>query len=246
MGITYKGSPKNKNSGNALKIENDSSTHKVAVTLFGGMDYSWNKGSEDYSGYAGPAFGFSLDFPLSQGTSFQTGLSFEKKGYSLKDSSSSFYRFVRNDNILYYVDTKIQIDYAIIPALLNFQFGESGRVFFRTGPWLGLKLNARTVGTAYNEYHSETSYQLRKTIVYDDIEKSVKGYDIGWIFGCGMSIPIVKGYDAELKLQYSTSFGDVYDNSPSVAHDNPYDPLLKIRNRTISLIIGFRIPYQIK
>jgi len=143
---------------------------------------------------------------------------------------------------MYYVNTKVQTDYAIIPALMSFPAGKSKRLFFSTGPWLGLKLNARTVGAAYNDYHSETSYQEKKTVVYDDLEKYIKNYDVGWIFGCELSIPVVKKYEADLALQYSLGFTNVFDNPESGNQQSQYDPVHIIRNRTISLVLGFRIP----
>ncbi|MFA5818040.1 MAG: outer membrane beta-barrel protein [Bacteroidales bacterium] len=245
LGIAYTGFLKNKNANITSKTKSDSSYKKVTVTFRGGMNYSWNKGSngeDNYCGYTGPALGFSLRVPLGGNTSFQTGLSFERKGYSIKDSSTSFYKLIQNDNQIYYVDAKVQTDYAIIPALLSFQLGESDRVFFNTGPWLGLKLNARSVGTAYIDYHSDASYQLKKTIIYEDLEKAIKDYDLGWIFGFGVSIPVIEEYKVDLTLQYSTGFRDVFDISGTGEIYNQYDKSLSIRNRTISLILGFKIP----
>jgi len=245
LGIEYTGFLKNKNAKITSNSERDSSSEKVTVTFRGGVNYSWNKGStvtENYHGYMGPSLGFLLNFPLGKGGSFQTGFSFERKGYSIQDSSSSFYRIIKDENQRYYVDTRVQTDYAIIPALLSFPVGKSEKFFLSTGPWFGFKLNARTVGAAYDEYNSGTRYQLRKTVVYDDLEKAIKDYDIGWIFGCGASIPIVKNYKVDMALQYSTGFRDVFDKSGSGNQQNPYDPGIIIRNRTISLLLGFKIP----
>jgi hypothetical protein len=245
LGFAYTGFVKHKNVDIASKSESDSSSAKVTVTFRGGMNYSWNEGSatkENYYGYIGPALGISLDFPFGKGCYFKTGFSFERKGYSIKDSSSSFYRIIKDENLMYYVDTRVQTDYAIIPALLSFPLGKSDRILLSTGPWFGFKLDARTVGAVYNEYHSVTRYQLRKTVVYDDLDKAIKGYDLGWIFGCGVSVPLVKNYKVDIALQYSTGFRDVFDNSGTGEKQNIYDQGLKIRNRTISLLIGFRIP----
>jgi hypothetical protein len=245
IGFIYSWFIKKNNADIASKSEIDSSSEKITVTIRGGMNYSWNNGStvtENYSAYIGPSIGFLLNFPLGQGSSFQTGFSFERKGYSIRDSSSSFYRIIKDENQIYYVDTKVQTDYAIIPALLSFPFGKSEKIILSTGPWFGFKLNARTVGTAYNEYHSGNSYQLRKTVVYDDLEKAIKDYDLGWIISCGVSIPIVKNYKVNVALQYSTGFRDVFDTSGLGSKNNPYDPGLIIRNRTFSLLLGFKIP----
>jgi hypothetical protein len=245
MGLAYTGFLKNKNKDIISDIDRDTLSKKVIVTIRGGLNYSWNNAStstEKYYGLMSPSVGFLISFPIGKGASFQTGLSFERKGYSIRDSSSSFYRVIKDNNQMYKVDTRVQIDYAEIPALLTFPAGKSQHLLLSTGPWLALKLNARTVGTAYSENHSGTGYTLNETVVYDDLEKAIKDYDVGWIFGCATSIPIVNNYSVNLALQYSIGFRDVFDASRSGDIMNPYDPVLSIRNSTISLIVGFRIP----
>jgi len=244
LGFDYEFLKKNKTEVNS-KFASDSSSKKITVTFIGGLIVSSNPSTVDgkkYSPVFGPSIGFSVNIPLKYGYSFISGVSFERKGYSMKDSSSLFYRYLKNDNPTYYIDTKVQVDYAIIPFLISVPLGKSQKLFFNTGPWLGLKLNARNVGVAYNEYRSESSYTIRKTIIYDDIEKLIKDNDIGWIFGCGVSLPVEKNYRVDIALQYSTGFKNVFNNSAEGNQQNLYDPDPIIRFRTISLLIGFRIP----
>jgi hypothetical protein len=144
---------------------------------------------------------------------------------------------ITDDYLRYDVDTKIQTDYAIIPALLTFFLCNRELLFFSTGPWLGLKLNARTVGVAYNEDINASSYQLKETIVNDDLEKSFENYDIGWLFGCGIKIPFASKYAVDLSLQYSPGFRQMFNNSYYGDATQ-----LKVKNRTVSLVMGFRIP----
>ena len=245
FGIAYTGFTRDKNSKIALGEENDSSDNKVTVKVIGGINYSWNQESAEegkYYGYAGPSVGFSLNLPFGQGGVFQTGFSFERKGYAVKDSSASYYKLIRNENPTYFIDTRVQIDYAIVPAIVSFPVGKPDRLFFSTGPWVGFKLNARTVGAGYIENHSGSTYQLKKTIIYEDIEKAIKGFDLGWIFGLGMTVPVVKTYKVDMAIQYSAGFRDVFDKSGTGESLNPYEKSHKIRNRTISLFFGFRIP----
>jgi hypothetical protein len=245
LGIEYTGFLKNRNSRITSGNHTDSLSVKIGVIMTAGANVSWNSstsGGKKYSPVFGPSLGFLIDFPIGNKSSFQTGFSFDRKGYSLKDSSSSFYQYIRNSNQVYYVDSKVQIDYAIIPALLSFRAGKADRISISTGPWVGLKLNARNVGVAYNETRSASAYQLRETVIYDDFEKAIKNYDLGWIFGCGVSVPVVKNYKVEMALQYSIGFRDVYCNPETGIQQTPSDPVHVIRNRTISLLLGFRIP----
>jgi hypothetical protein len=246
FGIAYTGFLKSKNVPLNSRQDTDSSSKNVSVTIAGGINYSWitgGKPAEKYSGSAGPEIGFYLNFPIGTGSYFQTGVMFVRKGYSIRDSSSSFYRIAWKGSPMYSVDTKVQADYAVIPALFRFPVVKSGRIFLSTGPWLGLKLNARTVGVAYEEYRSSNSYQTRKTIVYDDLEELVKDYDTGWIFGCTASVPVIKNYNVDLALQFSAGFRNVYKSSSTGADQNSYDNVKILKNRTISLLLEFPIPY---
>jgi hypothetical protein len=242
IGLAYTGFHLGNKTDIVPKSRRDSLSDGIAVVFTGGMNYSWNQGTKGYSGHAGPAFGFNLKFPFGRrGASFQTGFLFESKGYSLKDSSASFYKYLDGQS-MYYVDTDVETTYAVIPALLNFPLGSSERFFFTTGPWFGLKLNARTAGTAYNEIRSRTRYELIKTTVYDDLEKAMKGWDAGWIFSCGASFPVVKNYKVELSLQYHIGFRNVFDAYGAGGQGNPHEKGFNIRNRTLSLLLGFSIP----
>jgi hypothetical protein len=244
LGIRYCW-PLKKNENKITSAENDSSSHNVTVSYFGGVNYSWNKvkkATDNFSGVFGPSLGFLINFPLEKNCSFKTGLSFERKGYSMSDSSASFYRTIKPAEQMYQVDTKVQIDYAVIPAILSFPAGNLKNVFFSTGPWFGLKLNARTVGTAYNESSLSYNYQVTETTVYDDLEKAIKNYDIGWLFGLGANLPAWKDYRVNIGFQYSTGFKDVFDFSGTGNNQSPYDDSHVIKNGTLSFVIGVTIP----
>ena len=244
IGIDYdflKKTNKNSNSKTAV----DSSSSKVTITYTGGLNYSWNSneaGLEKYSYSIGPSLGFSINFPVTKGIAFISGVSFERKGYSMKDSSILFYRYIKSGTPKYYVNSKVQIDYAVIPFLLSIQMGNSQRVFFNTGPWLGLKLNARNVGVAYNESRSESNFAIRKTVIYDDIEKLIKDDDIGWIFGGGVSLPVFHNYNVVMSLQYSSGFKNVFNKDLLTNPQSTSAGDFEIRNRTISFLIGLTIP----
>jgi hypothetical protein len=248
IGVAYTGLLKAKNAGSAPDSGRDSSRGKVEVIFRGGMNYSWNSGyrfTNKYSPVLGPSFGFYLNFPLKSGTSFQTGISFERKGYSLKDSSAMFYKYILNGNTEYNVDTKIQLDYAVIPVLINFYAGKNGNIHINTGPWIALKLNARNVGVAYDEYRSGSSYLMRKTVVYDDLEKIVNNYDLGWIFGGGVSVPVIKNYNIDLDIQYSAGSREVFNKS-GLTNLSGTGAKSVIKTGTVSFIIGLKIPSSVR
>jgi hypothetical protein len=143
---------------------------------------------------------------------------------------------------MYNVNTKVQIDYAVIPLLMSFPVGKSQMVFLSTGPWLGLKLNARNIGVAYNEVRSESDYTVSKTVIYDDLERYIKNNDIGWIFSARVSLPLLNRYKVDLALRYSTGFKNVYNTTIAAERQSSSVEDFVIRNRTISLLIEITIP----
>ena len=244
LGIDYEFLKKNKKTINP-GFTGDSTSKKVTVTYWGGVDISWNGLGADrakYSAGTGPSLGFSVNFLMKSGLSFISGVSFERKGYSLKDSSALFYSYLNKSTPMYNVNTKVQIDYAVIPLLMSFPVGKSQMVFLSTGPWLGLKLNARNIGVAYNEVRSESDYTVSKTVIYDDLERYIKNNDIGWIFSARVSLPLLNRYKVDLALRYSTGFKNVYNTTIAAERQSSSVEDFVIRNRTISLLIEITIP----
>lgn len=223
----------------------DSSSGKVTITYKGGLNYSWNgfnSSTEKYRPSTGPAIGFNVNFPIGYGFYIISGVSFDRRGYSLRDSSTTYYRYNIYYNHMSFVKTRVQIDYATIPFLISFPAGKSQKIFFNTGPWLGLRLNATNIGAAYKNTPSDVDHPVQKTIVNDNIENLIKDRDIGWLFTGGVSLPVFNDYKLVLALQYSSGFNDVYKKPYSsdqgeFSHDD-----LEINNRTISFVIGITLP----
>ena len=242
LGLSYNGFLKNKNPQASTKHHNDTLNPKLTLAFQGGLNVSWNSRQpdrENYSAIMGPSIGFVLDYRLDRNVSLQTGVSFERKGYSFRDSSTIYYLSYHEGSPVYDVDSRVEMDYIVIPLLLNFNIGKS--IFFNTGPWLGLQLNSRCTGTAYDEFNSGSGYVLRKTVIYDDMEKIIKDNDAGWIVSGGVSLPLRNNYRANISLRYSAGFVNVFDQA-TAGYDHYGAPDLSIRNGTISLLIGLKIP----
>ena len=216
----------------------------VTVTYKAGVSVSWIPQPTIYGKYypiAGQALGFSVNIPLGRGMDFITGTTFERKGYGIRDSSNSYYRLIQNSDPVYYVETKVQTDYAVIPFLAGFPIGREQRIFVRSGPWLAFKLDSRTVGTSYNNYRTSSGYTLQKTYVYDDITRIIKGTDAGWLFGATYTLPLKKRSLLEFDLHYSVGFGNVFDDPETSGTQNPDYYKHEIKNRTLSFTIGYSI-----
>ncbi len=243
-GMAYSGLLRNR-TVKSPELQCDTMKNNIYLIYKTGINMSWNSCEyfpEKYSMHFGPSLGFALNMKLSPKTFFQTGLSFERIGYTLKDSSDSFHRYIVDGAAGFYVNTRISTDYVQIPALLDFRLGKSERFFFNTGPYLAIKLNARTRGEAYSESGNYGQYTLVKRVVYNDLEGIIKDNDIGWLFGGGLTIPFFGKYLFDLGIRYQMGFKDVFDRSYS--SELSYHDTAKsvIRNRSLSCQIGFRVP----
>jgi opacity protein-like surface antigen len=245
FGIDYNFLKKNRSERNT-RSESDSISGKVTVTYTGGAIYSWNpfnSGTEKYLPLFGHTLGFSVNIPLGRDVFFITGVSFERKGYAMKDSSTSYYRYLDIGNPKSWVDTKIITDYAVIPFLLRLPIGKSPGVFISTGPWLGLKLNARTVGVAISNSRSVASFRTTRTVVYDDIERLINDNEMGWMFGGGVSLPLPRKYVVDISVHLNAGFKELFNNRILYELQPTASDERKIRNRTIALRIGITMPF---
>lgn len=250
LGIAYTGFFGN--SSDKSGIRSDSVSPKISILYKGGVNFSWNRGGyhpDKYSSSTGPSLGFMVNVKLARGVSFQTGLSYERTGYSLSDSSNSFFMHTEKPPayssfmpVYYDVSTKVDIDYIVIPALINFYFGKSELVYINTGPYLGLRLNAHVKGTAYNEVRYQSGYTHYKTTVNDDLEAVIKANDFGWIAGGGVNIPVSGKLFIDLGLQYRVGMVDVYNKSYYAHNEYPEADNSVIMNGSLTFSAGIRIP----
>ncbi|OFY61168.1 MAG: hypothetical protein A2Y71_00280 [Bacteroidetes bacterium RBG_13_42_15] len=244
LGIEWNGIIKDK-IGKIQKQERDTISESIYLIYKGSFNVSWNsceKNAEKYSLNFGPSIGFLVNIRLASNSSFRTGLSIDRTGYSLKDSSDSFHRYYVDDDAYYYVDTKTSVDYLTIPLLINFQIGDQGRFFVNTGPFVGIKLNARSRGTVFYNIASQGSYSRYKRIVHDDLEDAVRDNAFGWIIGGGITIPVFKRLAIESGLQYRRGFGEVFDKSYLPENDAFLSGKTVFENSSLSLQIGLRVP----
>jgi len=245
LGVTFNGILPQKEKFIASGLENDTSYSRINLLYFAGANFSWNSQKDkggSYSACPGFAGGFRIDIPIGKKTVFRTGVSFEQTGYALNDSSDVFYGYNIKDDAEYFVNTRTTIDYFEIPVSLKFNIGRKERFFLNTGPYLAVRLNARTTGDAVYEETGSSTYELIRKVIYDDIEKLTKDNDIGWIFGTGWTIPLSGKYGAEVGLRYKTGLRDVFDASV-FSGSNLYDNRkIVIRNRSLSIYLGFKIP----
>jgi hypothetical protein len=244
MGLAYSGFLKN-SKNNRHENAYDTISDRIYVTYRGGMNVSWNSGSyfkEKYSYGTGLSLGFAVNYKWSERYSLQTGISFERVGFANIDSSKSMYRYAPYGDRTYDLDTKTEIDYIVIPLLINLNTGRSGNLFFNTGPYLGVKLNARCHGVAIYSSDSENFYYLKKITVNDDVIGLIKDNDFGWVFGSGLALPVSDKWLIDLGLQYRAGFMNISDKSFESGFSKTETKKSILRNGSVTFQIGIRIP----
>lgn len=218
----------------------------IFLTWHAGVVTSWNSGnieSDKYSTLVAPSAGFSVNLRLSNTNIwFRTGVTLERQGFSMRDSSDVWYRYSVTGEPDYYVDSRVSIDYVVIPALFDFHFGRSEMFYFNTGPYFATRLNARCTGTATHETSYNGFYQLEETTINDDITALVRNNDFGWVAGGGVALPLFGNARLDLGLQYRQGLPEVF-NAEYAGVPEPEDAKdLFMRNSALTVQAGLRIP----
>ena len=244
FGIGYSGLFRKNEKPNPENADKNTSEQKMFLKFRGGWNISRNIGEQNNNSYSvrnGFSTGISLVYRFNENSSLQTDVLFERKGYNMQDSSYSYFRYVPGDYPIDEVDTKIDIDYLVIPLLYNVCFGNPVLFYFNTGPYAGLNLNARCTGIAIDEYSSDNRYTLTKTYVYDDIEGYIKDMDWGWVLGGGIQFPVFGRYKMDIEFRYNKGLKNIFDPlyNNQIANFNEDKT---IKNESFNLMVGLQIP----
>ncbi len=241
FGLGYSGFFKSKKVVNLSETESDSTSHTLTVTPKMGMAITGNSGSDNnnmYSDAIGLSTGLSFIYRFSKHFALQSDLLFERKGYKLKGESNSLFKYTPGG--YYTLDNRLSLDYVTIPMLVNVSFGEKFTLYFNAGIYAAMLINARCTGTAYTTTSTESSYQVYKITVYNDIDGYMKSNDWGWAAGGGLQYPVFKKYKLDLEFRYNQGFSNIYAydyNSFRVGNEDT-----EFINRSYSVSLGFLIP----
>jgi hypothetical protein len=235
LGITYTGFLND----NHRFRESSDTTGGISIVYFGGVNMAWNrKGS--YAENQGVKAGFMIDIPIGRTVAFRTGLSFEQAGYSLCDSTDHFFAVKSDYKASYHADTKVTIDYLIIPATFKFNIGKETPVHLNFGPYAAFKLNARVTGEAIHIMNYGSTYTRTKVTVFDDITSLFKGSDFGFTVGAGINLPFLGEYRSEAGVSYRAGLKNVFEEQ---GYNNQYSGI-EVMNRSLELHFGIIIPVK--
>jgi len=243
FGISY--SPFSGND-NQIRHQNRSDNNRPIIYLgyTGGLNISSIREKEhpgSYSARIGYTAGISFRFLLGEYFSLHTDILLERKGYYFDDTSNSYIRYIPDELLENHVRTCIDLDYVVIPILLNLSFGTDFSFYLESGPYAGLNLNARSIGTVRSEFRSETSYLSQKIYVFDHIDGYIKDFDWGWITGCGIRFPVYDKYLLDVSISYDLGLMNIYSTPEFINMGNKNDEF-SIKNKSFSLKTCIVIP----
>jgi len=218
----------------------------VRLSWFAGAAVSWNSGNvvnAGYKPYTGPSAGFSIGFRLGESkTRFTTGLTLERVGYSMQDSSNSYYRYDERNEPYYFVDTRTSSDYAVIPALLSFSLGEKDILNLSTGPWFAARLNSQCRGLAVNETEAGGYFLRTEVTVNDDITELTRRNDFGWLIGADLSVPVRNGAEFYMGVKFRQGFTETINRKNAGIPEDTLEKQIFMRNSVVSLQTGLTVP----
>jgi|GEM_PF-689326 len=244
FGLAYTGVFKSTAYSSARSGVPDSSFARFFISPGVGVSVSWVRKSNRSGAYgpkAGGSAGVRIEYRLDRTVSVVSGLGFERKGYRMKDSTACFYRYAATGYPLYKAETRVDLDYAILPLLLKIRLGTSFRVYLEGGLYAGFNLNARVTGNAETESFYESGYSKQRIEVYDDIEGQIKNFEVGWMCGTGIEVPLWSGYYLNLGADYSTGEKNLFENTePGPFSSTDSDDA--IRNGSLNIQLGITLP----
>lgn len=218
----------------------------ITMSWHTGIALSWNSGNvmnDRYSVYAGPSAGFSAGFRLGDSkTWFSTGLILERVGYSMRDSSDSYYRYNVQNGADYRVDTRTSSDYAVIPAMLDFRIGGREMLCLSLGPWFAARLNSQCRGLAVREYDAGTSFRRTEITVNDDITELTRRNDFGVMVGADLILALTANSRLCLGLKFRQGIPEIMNLESANVEPGDAENQLFIRSRVVSLQAGLTVP----
>jgi len=222
----------------------NTSEDKVFLTYKSGLLMSRHRGNSYQNSYS-PAFAFSpgisFEFLLNQTTSLQTELLFDRKGYKMEASSQNVFRVTpsNNENREYQTDTRIKLDYFVLPFYLTLRFGEPVTFYLNGGFYYGYNMNAQTTGEQVEVDRASGNYLKNERQVYDHMEGYIKNNDWGWLTGGGLLLPLYNQYRLDIELRYDQSFINSFDLTEQ--YHSVYEDR-SLFNESFHLMVGLQIP----
>jgi opacity protein-like surface antigen len=227
------------------RTDADSSFSRLYIKPGVGATMSWNSAAEQFGNYSAnlsTKTGIIIGCHLDKTVSLQSGVQFERKGYSMSDSSIYYHRYASNVN--YHgdkVDSKVSLDYLTVPVNFKLSFGDPFTFYVDFGAYAGFLVNANLSGTIIRKYSGSSYYRLDKINLNDAVEGYYKSTDFGYLAGLGFQFPFMKNMKFDIGIHYAKGFKNVL-KAPEENENNGSKRDLSFQNSSLSLQFGLQIP----
>lgn len=213
---------------------------KIGYSLGSLTSNTENVFTDNYESISGIDFGFVFEFKLTELISMQTELNYTQRGgernglqpiliEELSDELNMFLPFIglppiTNENPLYAnYDSKSELQYVEVPALVKFGWGNNFRFSLAVGPYVGILINANQVTSGTSQFYLNSDGTnpvsvpgpdgLPPFIVLPpasieastDIKNDLKTVNFGGTFAIGLSKKL--NTSSELFLDARASYG---------------------------------------
>jgi hypothetical protein len=160
--------------------------------------------------------------------SLKTAILYERKGSRLESKSDQF----PSGDFIYH------FDYLSFPLLFKVSLGQKIKVFANTGPCFSYLMNQ----SFYFKPKTGKTYKL------DNETNNYKSYDLGILFGIGMSVPIQDRFVISIEIRDNYGLMSLRDdyNQPDAFGYFETDDGQKFKSyaNSISFIIGFAYRFR--
>ena len=179
--------------------------------------------SDDFNMNPGFHVGATVEFPITELFSFETGLLLSTKGFK---SSSSYTLGSNLETNLFYIDIPLT-------AKASFDLG-AVKIYGIFGPYIGIGLSGKT----NIETTSSGDTKIREELVKWGLDEGdyLKRFDFGLTMGAGVEISSIL-----IGLSYNLGLANVVSNNNSDLNtaSNP-DNNLKINTRVLAISLGYK------
>lgn len=152
--------------------------------------------------------GFIFQYNCKNFLSFKTGLSYQRKGYQMKNITLTD----ENNMLIDQVRFSSKMDYLTFPLLVKANFGEKVQFFVNAGPYIGYMIGKS------NEMKGDAYNHIKK----GDFN-GINRWDFGITGGVGIAIPIRVYWVVTVELRNYTGLTDIIQSNFVKQYTNTTD-----------------------
>jgi len=227
----------------------DSVPSKVVLSPHAGVLISMahtSDNNENYKNKPGFSGGVSVKWMLDYTISFNSGVWFERKGYGLEyDGNHEFIYLPQSENEFRnttYLSSDVNLDYLTFPFLFEFATRGKLRSDFSTGLYFSWLQNAYVQGERISTYQYDSGYSVTKSFFDTDIDKWIKNWDTGFMFGYQLEYSVFKTGSIFLGVNQTIGLVNLFQNLGDIPNPSYSVRNLKMFNRATTIVAGVNIP----